>query len=155
MSFSEDLAVAKAAPRDKSDPIQVVVGESLYELTFEQAPGPVWAAVTAKYPMRVDQPIDRAYGYNFHAVIPEIAPSTCTVTKGGEPVELVIEPRTAENPRPRNEWRDLFEVMDGGAFSRVADAVFALNQWGPDQRTIALGKASRVASETNSDSLES
>ena len=102
--------------------------------------------------MRPDQPIDRAYGYNFHAVVPEIAESTCTVTRDGEPVTLTVEPWSSQNRNPINEYRDLFAVLDGGAFSRVADVVFQLNQWGPDQRTLALGKASRVVSETNSDS---
>lgn len=152
MSFSEDLAKAKAAEPAKSEPIRVVVGDHVYELVFEQAPGTVWAAVTSKHPPRPDQPIDRTYGYNFHAVIPDIAQTTCTVTRDGEPVELVVEPWSPQRPNPANEWRDLFAVLDGGAFSRVADAVFSLNQWEPDRRTRDLGKASRVASVTNSDS---
>lgn len=152
MSLSEDLAAAKVAPRQKSDPISVAVNGNLYELVFEQAPGAVWAAVTSKHPMRPDQPIDRMYGYNFHSVIPEIAVSTCAVTKDGEPVELTVQKRSPEFPYPVDEWADLFAVLDGGAFNRVADVVFSLNQWEPDQRTIALSKASRVDSAPNSDS---
>lgn len=152
MSLTDDLAVAKAKPREKTDPIKVVVGEALYELVFEQAPGAVWAAVTARNPPRLDQPIDRAFGYNYHAVLPEIAALTGTMLKDGEPVAVTAEVWSKENPRPVNQWEDVFAALDGGAFNRVADEVFALNQWEPDKRTLALGKASRVGSVPSSDS---
>jgi hypothetical protein len=150
VSFADDIAAAKAAPVPTSEPISVLVGESLYELVFAQAPGDVWAAVTSKHPMRLDQPIDRTYGYNFHAVVAEIAETTCTVTKDGELVDLILEKYSTQNTKPVNEWRDLFAVVGGSAYTQLADACFQLNQWGPDQRVAELKKASRVASEPSS-----
>lgn len=150
VSFLDDVAKVKAEPRPTSDPIRVAFGDGLYELTFTQAEGSAWAAATAKHPMRLDQPIDRTYGYNFHAVVAESAESTCTMTRNGEPVEMVVERASKQNRTPRNDWAVFFAGIDGSAYARIADAVFALNQWNPDQRVAELGKAFRVDSEANS-----
>lgn len=150
VSFLDDVAKVKAEPRPTSEPIRVAIGDGLYELVFEKAEGSRWAATTAKHPMRFDQPIDRTYGYNFHAVAAEIAETTCTVTRNGEPFEMVVEKPSKQNRNPRNDWAEFFAVVDGSAYTQIADAVFALNQWNPDQRVAELGKAFRVDSEASS-----
>lgn len=150
VSFLDDVAKVKAEPRPTSKPIRVVIDEGYYEVVFEKAEGPRWAAVTSKHPMRLDQPIDRNYGYNFHTVTEEIAPSTCTITRNGEPVEMVVEKPSKQNRNPRNDWAEFFAIIDGSAYAQIADAVFKLNQWDPDQRVAELGKAFRVDSEASS-----
>lgn len=152
MSLSQDLAQVEAAPPNQADPVEVELNGHLYELVFRQATGEEWAAATARRPPRPDQPIDRTYGYNIHGVIPDIAEVTCTLKRDGEPVEPIVEPWSPQNRNPINEWRRFFANIDGGAFNRITDVVFALNQWEPDQRTKNLGKAFRVASGQNSSS---
>lgn len=147
MSFSEDLAKAKARTKEKSEPVDVAVGDNVYTLVFTESPGQWWAHVTSKHPMRLDNPIDRSYGYNFHAVVAEIAETACEITCDGDLVEMVIDRKSKP---PVNQWADLFAVIDGSAYTQLADACFGLNQWAPDQRVAALKKASLPVSEASS-----
>lgn len=151
MSFKEDLAEAKAAPLPESDPIDVVIGKNLYTLQFVRAGGKLWAATTAMYPATSGSLVALRYGYDAHAVVQVIAEKTGTVRLNGEVVELLVEKKTPENPTPVNEWSDLFGVLDGHSFSLVADAIWALNEWGPEQQVAALKKASLIVSAPSSD----
>jgi len=140
-SLNDLLEAAKAAPAPTSDPIDVVIGGELVTLQFSRADGKRWAAVCARNPMRIDTPIDRSYGYNFHAAAIEISAETGVRLVDGGPEKLTAE-----------QWRAIFadNVLSGHDFERIVDAVWALNEWAPQQKVAALKKASLVVSEPNS-----
>lgn len=148
MSFEEDLAKAKTRVKPKSDPVDVAVGDSVYTFVFTEAPGQWWAHVTSKHPPQLDNNIDRMYGYDLRAVVAEIAETTCEITCDGVPVKPIVDRKAKP---PVNQWADLFAVIDGSAYTQLADAVFALNQWAHDQRVAALKKALPPVSEASSD----
>ena len=143
-SIDELLAKAKtdAETPPQSDPIDVLIGGELVTLVFARADGKAWAGECARYPMRLGVKIDEAYGYDFHRVVMAISPTT-----GKQLVDGVESVLTEE------QWQGIYAegVLSGHDFEKIADAVWALNEWGPQSRVAALKKASRVASATNSD----
>ena len=131
MSFLEDLKVAKEAPRKKSDPVDVMVNGSLYALVFYRADGDVWADCVARHPARPGAIVDLRYGYNFNAVVLEIAPKTGSVV-GADAI-------------PAEAWADLIPALSGAEIGRVTDAIWALNEWDPAQEIERAKKALKPA----------
>lgn len=143
-SIDDLIAKAKAAAETppQSEPIDVVIGDEMVTLRWTRADGKAWAAECARYPMRLGVKIDEAYGYDFHAVVMAISPKTGKQVVEGEEVAL-----------DEKQWQGIFAegVLSGHDFEKIANAVWDLNEWGPQGRVAALKKASRVASATNSD----
>lgn len=144
-SLSAALEVAKAAEPDRSAPVKITVGGELVEIVFERVDGKLWASQCAKYAPRPDVPIDRNYGYNFHQVVISVSP---------ESGRLVTDDGLL--PLDDDQWRGIYAegVLSGHDFQRVADAIWQVNEWGPQQKVAALSKASARASKRNSDSPE-
>ncbi|MDR6907468.1 hypothetical protein J2X63_003176 [Agromyces sp. 3263] len=136
MGFLEDVAAAKAAPKPKSSPVPVIVNGALYELVFERADGDVWAECVSRHPARLDSLIDKRYGYNFNAVVLEMAPRTGALADG--------------TAIPAEAWADLIPSLAGAEISAVTDAIWALNEWNPAQEIEKAKKASKVGSRRKS-----
>ena len=139
MSFLEDLAASKEQPKPKSGPVSVVVNGSLYELVFYRADGDVWAETVAQHPARANSVIDVRFGYNFNAVVLEIAPKTGRLIEAGVETEL-----------PAEVWADLVPSLSGAEIGRVTDAIWALNEWEPAQEIEKAKKALKVGSRRKS-----
>ena len=139
------LERAKDAEPDRSNPVKVTIGGELVEFVFLRVDGKLWAGQCAKFPPRVDVPIDRNYGYNFHQVVISVSPESGRLVSDDGLVPLSDE-----------QWRGVFAdgVLSGHDFQRVADAIWHVNEWGPQQKVAALSKASARASKQNSDSPE-
>lgn len=146
MGFLDDLAAAKEQPKQKSQPVAVTVNGKLYELVFYRADGDVWAETVARHPARPDAVIDLRYGYNFNAVVLEIAPQTGRVLEDGTEADI-----------PAKAWADLIPALSGAEIGRVTDAIWALNEWEPAQEIERAKKASkpRAGSRRKSASPES
>lgn len=136
-TFRERLDVAKAEPKERSQIVSVVVGGELAELVFYRADSSEWAEVTSRHPARPKTLIDLRYGYNFHAVCKEIAPSTGRLLEND--TETVLDAAA---------WKDILEVISGSEFAAITDAIWALNEYDPEQRVKQLKKASAGRSET-------
>jgi hypothetical protein len=124
---------------------------TLITLRFTQLPGQAWAEIGARNPARPDVLLDRIYHYNYHEAAKQAAVYRDPEEAGGRAyAELVVpgqgdgeptlEPVTAE------QWAGIFEVISGHEFERIASAIWDLNDYGPQQRIAAAGKASRVGS---------
>jgi hypothetical protein len=136
VGFLDDVAAAKAAPKEKSEPVPVVLNGTLYELVFERADGDVWAECVSRHPARLDSLIDKRYGYNFNAVVLEIAPKTGRLADGEE--------------IPDEAWADLVPALSGAEIARVTDAIWALNEWNPAQEIEKAKKALVAGSKKKS-----
>jgi hypothetical protein len=136
VGFLEDIAAAKAAPKETSAPVAVIVNGTLYELVFERADGDVWAECVSRHPVRVDAVIDRRYGYNFNAVVLEMAPRTGRLADG--------------TAIPAEAWADLIPSLAGAEIAAVTDAIWALNEWNPAQEIEKAKKALKAGSRRKS-----
>ena len=139
LGFLDDLAAAKTSPKPKSKPVEVTVNGTLYELVFYRADGDVWAETVSQHPAREKSLIDRRYGYNFNAVVLEIAPMTGRLIEGDAETEI-----------PAEAWADLIPSLSGAEIGRVTDAVWALNEWDPAQEIERAKKALKAGSRRKS-----
>ena len=130
MGFLDDLAAAKEQPKQKSELVSVIVNGSLYGLVFYRADGDVWAETVSRHPARTDSKIDLRYGYNFNAVVLEVAPLTGRLVEGDAETEI-----------PSEAWADLIPALSGAEIGRVTDAIWALNEWNPAQEIERAKKA--------------
>ena len=135
----------------KADEIQAQLDElaeqsadALLTLRLTRLPGRDWSTLTSKCPVRPDVPIDRHYGYNYDAACEAAAryrdPAGVVYAhrlEDGEPVEISDD-----------EWADLFDVLSGSDIGKIRDAVWALNEYDPEQRLNALVKGSGAASRS-------
>lgn len=127
MSFEDDLNAPVA--KDTAD-VDVILNDQLYTLRFTALDGLVWAAECDKYPMRPDVAFDRVYGYNIRSLTVGAAPLSGARVDGDTTV-----------PLSEQNWRELFKRIDGAAFKRVTDAIWALNEYNPAQAVEAAKKA--------------
>ena len=142
MSFRDALAAAKTAERKRSEPVEVLIGDEIVTLQFTRAAPTEWARITSRYPATNGSLIAVRYGYDIQKVVPEIAALTGFVLEDGQETTLTVEKPSKENPTPVNEWEDLFNALDGHSFGLVSDAIWALNEWGPQYRLAELKKGS-------------
>jgi hypothetical protein len=113
-------------------------------LRFTKLPGQAWSEITSRNPARIDVSIDRIYGYNYHETAKQAAPyvddegrhygQRVTAADDGSEVLEDIEPE---------HWADLFTLLAGGEFERIATLLFEMNDWGPRQRAAAAKKSDR------------
>jgi hypothetical protein len=146
--FKTALATAKA--KRSSEPasafVEVLVGGELVRLKFTELPAASWADVCAHSPVRSGVLTDQRYGYNVHAACRAAAPLCGVLVVDGEDVPLELR-RNSLGGVTGSDWDDLFEVISGHEFGLIADAIFELNEWGPQQRLEAAKKASTLASD--------
>jgi hypothetical protein len=138
MSFEDDLKTQETAPIPFED-VDILLNGTLYVFRFKKMDAFEWAAQCDNYPARPTVLIDRAYGYNIRTMTMGVAPLCGVRLEGDTEVELRVDP-----PKTRgrvDEWRSLFKAIDGDAFQRITDALFNLNQYGPQQAVEAAKKA--------------
>jgi hypothetical protein len=125
---------------------------TLWTFRFEKLPGPDWAGITVRNPARIDVGIDRRWGYNYHEVAKAAAAwrdakgyAYGAVLHRAEPAEGDREavPESREELTPE-QWADLWDTLSGHEFERIASNIWELNEYGPQQRVEAAGKAFRV-----------
>lgn len=137
------LERAEAEPAPQSAPVDVTLGGELVTLRFTQLPGKQWAAITAMAPPDLNAFLDREYGYGVRQASLAAAPlSGVRVTEDGD-VALTAD-----------QWKRLLDTLPGHDLTKVAEAVWDLNEWTPQKRVIDLKKASPIVSEPNSGSPE-
>lgn len=153
MSFSDDLQTP--TERDWID-VEIVVGGNLHTLRFTAVDGLTWANYCDKHPIRPGVALDGTYGYDLRSLTVEIAPICGVLMVDGEPTLLRVEPLNRLHPEaPRvDEWADLFAKIDGQTFRRISDAIWALNEFIP-QQAVASAKKALAASKTPSISRSS
>jgi hypothetical protein len=128
---------------------------TLLTFRFEALPGQAWAEIAARNPGRADVMIDIVYGYNYHETAKAAARyrdageaghvyAHLVVDADDEAAEPTLEPVTAE------QWDGIFDVISGHEFERIASRIWELNDYGPQQRIVAAGKASRAGSVNRS-----
>lgn len=115
---------------------------------FTQLPGPDWAEITFRNPPRPDIAIDVQYGYNYHSVARAAAAQSGAVLHR-ETAEDGTETERLEELSPE-QWADLWVALSGRDFERIASNVWDLNEYGPQRRLEAAGKAFRVGTGSKS-----
>ena len=127
---ASDAAAAELEAFDARGDVQA----ALVTFRFTAISGEKWAHLTSTNPMRLDVHLDRMYGYNFHAVTVAAAKLTGVhLTDDGE-------------EKPTDEvWDRLLAKLTGHDFNVLANAVWELNEWDPQQRVAALVKNSGAA----------
>lgn len=144
--FKTALAAAKgkraAEPITKT--VQVMVGDQLTMLKFAELPATQWADIGAANPVRPGVVIDAQYGYNIHSACRVAAAVSGVRVEDDVDVPLAVE-RDKTGRVISSEWDDLFEVISGHEFGLIADAIWELNEWGPQLRLGEAKKASRPA----------
>ncbi len=123
------------------DEARAEAADTLLTLRFTKLDGLAWAALTLKNVMRPDVPVDLMYGYNFHAVCQAAAQLTGTEVDG-ETTSAISD----------KQWERLWNVLPGRDVQRICDAVWGLNEYGPEQRVEAAKKASEARSANASTS---
>lgn len=139
-----ELAEQIAAVRERIAGVQAEAAESRAVLRFRRLPAEEWADIVSHCPARIDAMVDRMYGYNVHEASREAAPASGVLIERGEDGSEVETPVTDE------EWDELFGLLSGRDFGRLCDAIFGLNEHGPQQRLDAARKASRAGSGSTS-----
>ena len=130
--------------RDQIAAIEAEAAGNVFIIRFRALPAEDWADITGRSPARLDVPVDRMYGYNVHDAARAAAPLSG--------VHLVVAPDAdaTEEQLTEEQWERLFKLLSGRDFGRITDAIFDLNDYGPQQRLDAARKASRAGSGTTS-----
>lgn len=133
--------------RQRLDELTETAQQSTITLRFTRLPGRDWAALTSKHPVRPEVPIDRHYGYNYDAVCEAAAAMSGVRIEGEEEIPLIVRAATEDAPAV-NEWADLFDVLPGSSVGDIRDAIWALNEYEPQQRLNLLVKGSGAATRS-------
>lgn len=136
MSVLDDLLIEAENDEVPSSTVTVALAGKLVRLKFRPLGGIQWADITAKSPARPEAPMDRHYGYNWQAAAMKAAPLCGRVLEDDDEVK-----RDAET------WKKLFAKLNGPDVRSICSAIWALNDWDPQQRLEALKKASAGDSE--------
>lgn len=136
-NLDDDLD-AQLAAEPETVVVDVLVNGKMRTLQFTEMDGLAWADLTDRCPPRADAPVDRAYGFNIRLVVAHAAPISGRIKSGSEWAELSVE-----------QWTKLLRGQKGAAIRTVGDALFQLNQWGPDQAVTAARKALAAESAKN------
>lgn len=128
MTFAEDLAAAKQAPRRTSDVLVEVNGRK-YKIRISALDGTEFAAETLKHPPRLDVGADMQYGYNLNTLTEAVLPRCAVLLDGSDELEISTE-----------QWADLLAVADGGTAQSFVNAVYTLNEYASNKAVSAARK---------------
>tara|TARA_R110002124_G_scaffold5003_5_gene31472 strand:+ start:1832 stop:2260 length:429 start_codon:yes stop_codon:yes gene_type:complete len=140
MSVDEELdaVIESRNVEPETETVDVMVGKSLWTLKFQELDGLDWANVIALNPLRPGVNIDRQFGYDYDGAAMTAAPlSGVRVTADG------TEALSSE------QWKKLFKTLAGHDFTKVANAVWALNEINPMRR---LAKAKKALADVSAKS---
>ena len=129
MSFADEVTEAAAAARPTKD-VDVLVGGKLRTFRFTQLTGQEWGWLVAIHPMRLESPLDRQYGYNFHGVCQGAAKLNGVIVDGDSTEK--VAPGT---------WDTLWPALSGHDYQVMGDAIWELNEWEPGQAVAKAKKA--------------
>lgn len=135
MSFKDALAKARAS---RPEPVlqSVAVGDELFQVEVRRLDGMEWAAVTAECPPTDEKGARLGYDTNKAALV-ACRRHSRLLDEAGEPVEEV-------------DWGGLFTEISGAEVGAIAAIWWALNMHDPNERVVALKKASAGGSATSS-----
>jgi uncharacterized protein YhaN len=161
ITAARDAAVA--AVQEKIDELdterEALTEGTLITFRFTALPGQAWAELGAEHPARANVTIDQMYGYNYHEVAKAAAAYRDRDAFGRQVgagySERVIPAETDDTeptlePVAPEQWEALWPLLSGHEFERIAVALWSLNDFGPQQRIVAAGKASRAGSVSRS-----
>lgn len=140
-SFEDDLAAAQT-PEDEYTDVLVLINKKPHTLRFRPMDGLAWAAETDRHVPRPGVLIDTRYGYNIRTLTKGAAPQCGVRVVDGEEHELRVDPFDPDDPKAVrvNEWDQLFKALSGHDFKRITDAIWLLNEYGPQEAVKAAGK---------------
>lgn len=131
--FERDAIIAEMAELDEESE------DALLELRVTKAIGSDWSSTAAKYPPRDKVILDNNWGVDLHALVQNDG-SRWIEYRDGDTWKHFEYSKGEGDYDPVDEWRDLCEVISGFDSTRIANVVFDLNVWGPQQRRDSLGK---------------
>ncbi|MFZ4843954.1 hypothetical protein [Mycetocola saprophilus] len=108
-----------------------------HTVRITRAPGDVWTDIVSAHLPRKDNVLDKAYGFNMDAVCRAAAAYGALEIDGDETASIDLETFTG-----------LLKAISGFDASKIVDAAFTLNIYGPKVRSEALGKAFGVAANS-------
>jgi hypothetical protein len=152
--FDDDLAAAQT-PEDKHIDVLVLINHKPRLLRFRPMDGLEWAAETDRHPARPGVLVDTRYGYNLRTLTRAAAARSGKLVIDGEERTLRVDPFVPEipgQPKPPkrvDQWADLFKAISGHEFQRITDAIWTLNEYGPQQEVEAAGKALADSASTS------
>lgn len=140
-TFDDDLASAQA-PEDHYIDVLVLINKKAHTLRFRQMDGMAWAAETDRHPPRPNVAIDTKFGYNIRTLTKGAAPQCGVLIVDGEEQALRVDPFDPDEPMAErvNQWEQVFKAITGHEFKRITDAIWFLNEYGPQQAIEAAGK---------------
>lgn len=125
--------------------VDIAIGESLYKVEARRLDGMEWAAVMAEAP-----PVDEAsarLGYSTHrGALIACRRHGRLLDAGGDPVTH-LEVDEEGKPVPL-DWAVIFSAISGTEVGAIAAVWWALNMGDPNERVVALKKASAGGSTT-------
>jgi hypothetical protein len=125
------------------DAVEESARDSMVTLRFVRLPGDLWADLIWKYPPK-EAELDKFYGYDVNGVVRAV---TGLVAEDGERFAFRVE--DGENvPLAPEKWAVLFRTITGTEAASIRDAVFALNEWEPQQRIETALKSYGVATRS-------
>ena len=135
MSFKDALAKARAS---RPEPVlqSVAVGDELFQVEVRRLDGMEWAAITAECPPTDEKGARLGYDTNKAALV-ACRRHSRLLDEAGEPVEDV-------------DWAELFSAISGAEVGAIAAIWWALNMHDPNERVVALKKASAGGNATSS-----
>lgn len=145
MGLKEDLAAAKAA-RPQPVLVDVALGDVLYKVEVRRLDGMEWAAVMAEAPP-TDEGSARV-GYSTHrgALIACKRHGRLLDAEGTPVTHLGVDEDGAPAPL---DWPAIFSAISGTEVGAIAAVWWALNMGDPNERVLALKKASAGGSKTS------
>lgn len=140
---TETLEALQEQIRNLAEERDALVEGTLVTLRFTKLPGQAWSGITSHHPMRVNVTIDRLAQYNYHEAAKEAAAyvDPDTGTRYGVRVTRDDDGNEALETLEAEQWATLLELLSGGEFERIAQALFDMNDWGPRQRAQSRKKA--------------
>lgn len=142
MSFRDALERVRES-RPEPTLVEVAVGDELFSVEVRRLDGMDWAAVMAECPPSGTGNV--ALGYD----VTRAALLACQLhgrllDAAGEPVDL------GDKSESRKAWSDLFTAVSGTEVRAIAASWWALNMRDPNERVVALKKASAGGVKTSS-----
>lgn len=135
------------AIRERLEALSEAAQDAMITLRFRRLPGKDWAELTSRHPVRLDSVMDRQLGYNYDAVCWAAAQVSGVLVEGEEEVPLKVT-AASDTEIAVNEWDDLLDALPGSSVQAIRDAVWAINEWEPQQRLNILVKGSGAATRS-------
>lgn len=112
--------------------------DTLITIRIYKIPGDRWADLAATNPMREGALYDARFGYNIHGLTRAAAVEFAAIVEGENEVTL-----------PKEQWAELWPLLEGFSFTKIADTVYEQNVFGPSERIARAKKFSEAATASN------